>query len=142
MRRSLPSGRNVTIVPLHLDVGTQWSHDADTPITSRPSGARTTLLFSPPATGPPTITRLARNRRPSKSPYEVTRPSELTIRRSPAHTSPSGASSPPTIFTGFAPGRATRKTPSLACVDEPDVVAQRRPAASNVSADTCDSPRA
>ena len=74
----MPSVRNETIVADHLDVGVQWSHDADTPISSRPDGARTRFVFCAPGTGPSRIVRRVPNRVPCRSPNAVTRPIEVT----------------------------------------------------------------
>src|SRR5262249_53680625 len=104
-----------------------WSQVDEMPISRRPSGARTTLLFSPPGTGPETITFRFANRASESPENRVTAPSELTYRRSPIQTSPSGPDGPETTRLARAPACVTSYTPSPTCVVAPDPVAQRRP---------------
>ena len=139
--RPLPSGRNETIEPDHFDAGTQWSHDAEMPITSRPFGASTRLLFSPPATGPSTITFAWRSE-PAKPEYAVTRPSELTTSRSPDPGEAERRDEPGDHLHRPGAGARDEEDAVVAWVAEPEVVAHSRPLVSNVSAETCLKPRA
>ena len=78
MRRSPPSGRNETIDADHGDAGEQWSHGAEMPTTSLPSGAWTIWLTSPTPAGQATTVRCVANRAPARPLYASTCAVEAT----------------------------------------------------------------